>query len=189
MRKSSYTRNENFGRDHRFEHWYRDNTVYFITSRCRDKFPAFTSPAAQEVFWDRFEHYAQMHGFVPWVTTLMNNHYHTLGYLKLGSQLGPMMRKFHGSVAKLVNDVLPERHLPFWRSSGNQDYFDGCIRDENQCRRAYRYTLLQSVRAGLCTDYRDYPNTRMRIKLEVGLRRAIELKTFLPDVPYKRYDR
>jgi hypothetical protein len=49
----------------------------------------------------------------------MNNHYHTLGYLKKGEQLGPMMREFHGSVAKLVNDVLPERHLPFWRRAGN----------------------------------------------------------------------
>ena len=150
MRQSSYTSNEHWGRDHRFEHWYRDNTVYFITSRCRD---------------------------------------HTLGYLKLGSQLGPMMRKFHGSVAKLVNDTLPERHLPFWRTSGHQDYFDGCIRDAKQCRRAYRYTLLQSVRARLCKDWRDYPNTRVAIELERGLRRAIDLNTFLPTVPYKRYER
>jgi hypothetical protein len=42
--------------NHRFEHWYRDNTVYFITARCRDKYPAFQSRAAQEVFWDRFTH-------------------------------------------------------------------------------------------------------------------------------------
>ena len=189
MRKSSYTAHEHFGDDHRFEHWYRDNTIYFITSRCRDKFPAFDFEPAKQIFWDRFEHYTRVHGFVPWVTTLMNNHYHTLGYLKLGSDLGPMMRKFHGSVAKLVNDILPERHLPFWRSAGNQDYFDGCIRDEKQCRRAYRYTLLQSVKAGLCMDHRQYPHTRVRIDLEKGLRRAIELDAFLGRVPYKRYER
>ncbi|HSU69269.1 MAG TPA: hypothetical protein VLJ39_20455 [Tepidisphaeraceae bacterium] len=46
MRKSSYRPNEHWGRDHRFEHWYRDNTIYFITSRCRDKFPAFQSDEA-----------------------------------------------------------------------------------------------------------------------------------------------
>jgi hypothetical protein len=33
------------------------------------------------------------------VTTLLYNHYHTVGYLKKGEELGAMMRKLHGSVA------------------------------------------------------------------------------------------
>jgi REP element-mobilizing transposase RayT len=189
LRKSSYTSHEFFDGKHRFEHWYRDNTVYFITARCRDKFPAFESERAKEVFWECFNRHAPVHGFHPWVTTLMNNHYHTLGYLHHGVNLGPMMRNLHGSVAKLVNDLLPQRHVPFWRSSGNRDYFDGCIRDELQCRRAYRYTLLQAVRAKLCRDWRDYPHTRVAINLERGLRRALELRTFLESVPYQRYER
>lgn len=57
-----------------------------------------------------------------------------------------MMRKLHGSVAKLVNDILPERRAPFWRTNGHSDDFDGCLRDETQCRRAYRYTLLERLR-------------------------------------------
>ncbi len=97
---------------HRFEHWYRDNTVYFITARCRDKFPAFATTAAQDVFWDRFTCYTSEFGFVPWVTSLMNNHYHTLGYLKVGDNLGRMMQRIHGSVAKLVNDLLPDADFP-----------------------------------------------------------------------------
>jgi len=126
---------------------------------------------------------------VPWVTTLLNNHYHTLGYLYVGEQLGEMMRKLHGSVAKLVNDTLPQRLVPFWRDATSKDYFDGCIRDEVQCRRAYRYTLMQSVRHGVCKDHRHYPHTRVSIDLERGVRRALELKAFLPHVPYKRYQR
>lgn len=39
FRTSSYTDKEFFDGKHRFEHWYRDNTVYFITSRCRDGYP------------------------------------------------------------------------------------------------------------------------------------------------------
>jgi hypothetical protein len=189
FRKSSATTTHIFEGQHRFEHWYRDNTVYFITSRCRDKFPAFASEEAARIFWDRFNHYTALHGYVPWVTTLLYNHYHTMGYLKKGEELGPMMRKFHGSVAKLVNDTLPQRHLPFWRTAGNQDYFDGCLRDEPQCRRAYRYTLLQSVRARICARWEDYPHTRVNIDVERGVRRALELKSFLGDVPYKRYER
>jgi len=172
---------------HRFEHWYRDNTVYFITARCRDRFPAFTSEEAKSVFWDRFNHYTQQYGFVPWVTSLIPNHYHTLGYLKIGQNLGPMMQRIHGSVAKLVNDLLPERRVPFWREATGNDYFDGCIRDEIQCRRAYKYTLRQSVRHGLCTDYRTYPHTHVAIELERGLKRALQLKCFLPKIAYPRY--
>src|SRR4051794_20205096 len=108
---------------HRFEHWYRDNIVYFITARCRDRFPAFQSDEAKAVFWDRFDQYATTYGYVPWVTTLLNNHYHTLGYLKVGENLGPLMQRLHGSVAKLVNDVLPERRVPFWREGRRNDYF------------------------------------------------------------------
>jgi hypothetical protein len=174
---------------HRFEHWYRDNTVYFITARCRDQFPAFESEEAKLVFWDRFDHWTSQYGFVPWIRTLMHNHYHALGYLKVGENLGPMMQRIHGSVAKLVNDLLPERRLPFWRQSGRHDYFDGCIRDQLQCRRAYRYTLLQAVRHRVVKDWRLYPHTRVDIDLDRGVRRALELNAFMEGVRYKRYER
>jgi hypothetical protein len=189
MRKSAPARREFWNGQHRFEHWYRDNTVYFITARCRDRFPAFADDRAAEIFWDRFDHYTKLHGFVPWVTTLMNNHYHTLGYLRVGTELGPMMRKLHGSVAKLANDILPERQIPFWCDRADKNYFDGCIRNELQCRRAYRYTLLQSVRHGICRDWRDFPHTHVNVELERGLKRAIELNAFLENVPYQRYQR
>ena len=117
----------------------------------------------------------------------MSNHYHVVGYCRIGSGLGQMMRKIHGSVAKLVNDLLPERRVPFWREAGHQDYFDGCLRDEKQCRLAYRYTLTQSVRHGICPDYRDYPHTRVSINVDVGVKRSLELKAFMEGVPYKRY--
>jgi hypothetical protein len=188
MRKDFGSKKEHFHGQHRFEHWYRDNTLYFISSKVRGGFNAFAQEQAKQIFWHRFEHWSREYGFIPWVTSLLDNHYHTLGYLRTGENLGPFMRRFHGSVAKLVNDTLTVRHLPFWRGSGGRDYFDGCLRDETQCRRAYRYTLLQSVRHGICRDWRDYPHTRVRIEPEAAVRRALELKVFLPLVPYQRYD-
>jgi len=98
-----------------------------------------------------------------------------------------MMRKLHGSVAKLVNDTLPERRVPFWGSDDHDDYFDGCLRNETQYRRAYRYTKLQAVRAGVVRDWRDYPHTHANVELEAGLKRALELKAFLTQIPYPRY--
>ena len=104
-------------------------------------------------------------------------------------QIRQMMRPLHGSVAKLVNDLLPERRVPFWAGPGHQDYFDGCIRDETQCRRAYRYVLTQCVRHGICPDWRGYPHTHVNVTMERAIGRALELEAFLAGVPYKRYMR
>ncbi len=172
---------------HRYEHWLVDNQVYFITARCRDQYAAFATDAAKAAFWDRFDHYADAFRFTPWVTSLLDNHYHTLGYLRRGEALPRMMQRLHGSVAKLVNDQLSERFPRFWCDAAGKQYFDGCIRDERQARLAYRYTLTQSVRHGIVRDWREYPHTRIRVDLEPAIRRAIELKAFLEGVPYKRY--
>ena len=90
---------------HRFEHWLIDNQVYFITARCRDRMPCFADEAAKAVFWDRFTCYTGLYGFTPWVTSLLDNHYHTIGYLRKGDALPRMMQRLHGLVAKLVYDV------------------------------------------------------------------------------------
>lgn len=172
---------------HRYEHWLVDNQVYFITARCRDRYPAFASEAAKAIFWDRFSHYTSEFGFVPWITSLVDNHYHTLGYLRVGDELPRMMQRVHGSVAKLVNDLLPIRVTPFWRDAKGHEYFDGCLRDERQARLAYQYTLKQAVRHGVTSDFRSHPHTRVNVELEPAIRRAKELSAFLEGVPYKRY--
>jgi hypothetical protein len=188
FRKSNTTPREEYEGQHRFEHWYRDNQAYFITARRRNQFDAFASVKAQQIFWRQFDKYAQEFGFSPWVVSLMNNHYHNLGYLRTGNNLPIMMPRFHGSVAKLVNDILEVRLVPFWTDGGKKNYFDGCIRDERQGRRAYRYTRLQCVRRGICDHRADYPNTRVYLDLETAIRRALELNAFLEDVRYPRYD-
>jgi hypothetical protein len=189
FRRSSATLTKIFREQRRYEHWYRDNQVYFITARCRDKYPAFAKESAKVVFWDRFNFYTHQFEFFPWGTSLLDNHYHTLGYLRVGENLGPLMQKLHGSVAKLVNDLLPERRLPFWREAGHQDYFDGCLRNEKQCRLAYRYTLTQASRHGIVEDWRSYPHTRISIQLDAGVKRALELGAFMEGVSYRRYDK
>lgn len=56
FRNGSRKSEEYFGTQHRFEHWYRDNTVYFITARCGDRYAAFESEEAKAIFWDRVLH-------------------------------------------------------------------------------------------------------------------------------------
>jgi hypothetical protein len=174
---------------HRFEHWYRDNQVYLITARTRNGANAFETEDAKVVFWDRFTHYTSAHGFDPWVTSLLANHYHTVGYLRIGIELKEMMRKIHGSVAKLVNDLLEVRLVRFWGDCENRDYFDGCLRDETQLTRSYRYVMRQSVRHGVCKDFRTYPHTRVTRSLEGCVEIARERKALMYGIPYARYER
>jgi hypothetical protein len=65
FRKSSISRDEYYDDQHRFEHWYRDNSVDFITARCKDRFRAFASEQAKAIFWDRFNFYTVQYGFIP----------------------------------------------------------------------------------------------------------------------------
>ena len=187
IHKSSRSAQEYREGRHRFEHWYVDNQVYFITARVRDRFHALAGEQAKAIFWDRFDHYTAQHEFIPWVTSVLDNHYHTLGYLRIGLNLQHLMQRLHGSVAKLVNDLLEEPYLEFWRDTKGREYFDGCIRDEKQARLAYRYILTQSERHGICSDYRQYGHTHADVDLDRAVRRAYELKAFLEGVPYKRY--
>jgi hypothetical protein len=188
FRKSSVSRTEKFDGLHRFEHWYRDNTVYFITARVRDRINAFQSEEAKAIFWDRFDRYTKEFGFTPWVTSLLNNHWHSEGYLRIGENLGPMIQRIHGSVAKLVNDLLPQRiESPFWFDAGRQGYFDGCLRNVRQGRLTFRFVFTQCRRHGVCDDPLDYPHTRVNVELERAIKRAVELNAFMEGVPYKRY--
>jgi hypothetical protein len=184
--KTSGSSRKTYRGKHRFEHWARDNQVYFITARCHAGFPCFASEDAKQVFWERFTHYTLKHGFTPFVTSLVSNHYHTLGYLRLGNGLAPMMQGIHGSTAKLVNR-LTQRRVPFWHENKTQTYFDGCIRDEKQCRLAFRYVCLQSERHGLADRWPAYPHTRIGVAVDRAVRRAHRLGAFLVGVPYKRY--
>jgi REP element-mobilizing transposase RayT len=187
-RKSRPSEKRYFNGKHRYEHWYRDNQVYFITARVNGRRAAFATDEAKSVFWLKFDQYTSEYEFTPIVTSLLDNHYHVLGYAKRGSQLGEMMRKLHGSVAKLVNDLLPGRVVPFWGDERGKDYFDGCIRDVLQMRRTFRYVHTQCRRHHVCKDPRDYPHTRVGVELERAVRRAVELGAFLYGVPYRRYE-
>lgn len=194
-RKSNQAKQRTYKGQHRFEHWYRDNQVYFITAKTSCATPVFTTKQACDLFWQTFDQATSANGFTPWVTALLNNHYHTLGYLKTGDNLPKMMQAIHGKVAKQINDLIragelkfPRQPLkPFWGQKGKKTYFDGCIRDETQATRAFYYTRNQAVRAKLVKHWQAPPNTRIHLELNQALPRATQRNAFLRGVPYKRY--
>ena len=207
-RKSEQATPKSFRGRTRFEHWYRDNQVYFITARVANRLPAFASEQAKQTFWTAFDKYTEQAGFTPWITCLLDNHYHTLGYLRVGLNLPKMIKGLHGCTAKLVNDLLEaggieaggihstcptclnQRINPFWSENAHKTYFDGLLRNEEQARKTFRYIPRQPLRHGLIPAHASpdsYPHTRLRVPLEQALRRATQLNAYLQGVPYKRY--
>jgi len=108
---------------------------------------------------------------------------------QVGEELATMMRKLHGSIAWMVMKEIGVRHVPFWREAGNRDYFDGCLRDVLQAHRAFNYTRDQAVKARLVKHFSEYPHTRVYLDRDRAIARAVELKAFLEEVPYARYEK
>ena len=54
-----------------------------------------TERFTETIFWDRFNYYAVKYGFVPWIISLLDNHYHTLGYLRIGESLRHQAQNLH----------------------------------------------------------------------------------------------
>jgi REP element-mobilizing transposase RayT len=107
FKKGSSAKKEFYNGRHRREHWYRDNTVYFLTVRCTDRFPAFASEEAKTIFWRQFTKYTSEHHFDVWICTLLDNHYHAIGYLPHGPDLAPMIRKIHAPWQSLLTIYFP----------------------------------------------------------------------------------
>jgi REP element-mobilizing transposase RayT len=189
FRKSSVSRREHFQGKHRFEHWYRDNSVYFVTARTEGGAHVFKTRGASDVFWASLDRYSKQYGLNLWVATLMSNHYHLLFYMRWSENLGPFMKGLHGSAAKLVNDLSETRLVPFWSWKGRHTYFDGCLRNEKQLTLTYRYVRDQAVRARLVRDWTQYPDTKVLCDLDAALRFAMDRKVFPSNLPYARYAR
>ena len=189
IRKSDPSSREHRNGRHKFEHWYVDRTVYFLTARVREGLFAFEDPACQTIFWSKFDQYTRAHQFDPWIATLLVNHYHVVGFAQNRVALGQMMRKLHGSIAWLICKHLDIQHKPFWRDSASNDYMDGCLRSEKQLEDSYLYVRNQSVKARLVKRWEDDPNTRVMKPLEDCLTFARENDALLKGVPYPRYER
>jgi hypothetical protein len=58
-----------------------------------------------------------------------------------------------------------------------------------QALRVFNYTRDQAVKAGIVRHHSQYAHTRVYLDRDRSIARAVELNTFLDDVPYARYER
>jgi putative transposase len=90
---------------------------------------------------------------------IMSNHVHAVFTLLsektnegAPNSLSSLKKSLKGFTAKEANRLLYSQGQ-FWAS----EWYDRCVRDDNELVRIVRYVLNNPVKAGLCADWHDWP--------------------------------
>ncbi len=99
---------------------------------------------------------------------IMSNHVHVLfdfsvqlpkdGSMvddKKYKQLWQVIKLIRGATATSANRILNRTGEPFWQ----EEYFDRYIRNPSHLGNAFRYTIMNPVKAGICNEWEHFPFT------------------------------
>jgi putative transposase len=90
----------------------------------------------------------QRYKLIAWC--VMPNHVHVIAQLMKGSDLDSILHSWKSYTANVANGFLGRSGAFWWR-----EYYDHCIRDEEELARTIRSVLENPIKAGL----RDWPYT------------------------------
>lgn len=88
---------------------------------------------------------------------LMPNHVHLVFEQKEEIPLGTVMRRLKSQTSRAVNKAIG-RTGPLWQL----DYFDRFVRDARHMEQVMSYVVLNPVKAGLVSTWREWPGTWLR---------------------------
>ncbi len=127
------------------------NQHYLITTKVLDRKPVFSQTEAAEIVLNSL-HWLEEQGIILLdAAVVMPDHLHFVAGLKQGS-LSQIMHSLKSFTAQQVN-ILLEREGPFWQTQ----YHDHAVRKDEDLNKVVLYTLNNPVRAGLASDFHDYP--------------------------------
>jgi putative transposase len=148
-------------------HLFLDDTPYFITGAIYNKRPLLAGSEIKkqliELLIRRFDHYGWR--LDDWV--ILDNHYHLLGYSRIGKDLDRLIRSIHSQSAGFI---LTQTHSapPIW-----WNYWDYCPRNEEEYRVRQNYLLYNPVKHGYVQDLKDYPWSSFNDRLKREGREAL----------------
>jgi len=90
--------------------------------------------------WQYFDH--QRYDLIAWC--VMPNHVHLIARIFSGADLDRILHSWKSYTANQANVLLGRRGKFWWR-----EYYDHCIRDEDELGRSVRYVLENPAKAGL----------------------------------------
>lgn len=133
-------------------HLFVDEHVYFFTGAVYQKKRLLASKAAKEFFIKYLFHFIEKYGWelLEWV--VLDNHYHFLAKMTCSKDMPVMINALHKTSAFHIKKALGIQDKPFW-----YQYWDRCIRNEEDYHRTAMYILYNPLKHGYVEDLKDYP--------------------------------
>ena len=125
---------------------------YLITTAVSKKRPIFKNVDAAKIVLNSLHWLEKKDKIILDAAIVMPDHVHFVAGLKRGS-LAQLIHSLKSYTAHEINKLL-QRQGPFWQPQ----YHDHAVRKDEDLNEIVRYALNNPVRAGLVTDFHDYPH-------------------------------
>jgi len=133
-------------------HLFVDDRMYFFTGAVYQRKKLLAAGVAKDFFRKYLFHFIEKYGWelLEWV--VLDNHYHFLAEVTRSKDMPVMINALHKTSALHIKKALKIQDKPFW-----YQYWDRCIRDEEEYRRTATYILYNPVKHGYVENLEDYP--------------------------------
>ena len=125
--------------------WFHGRLDEFLDAgrgACHLKVPEVASCVIET--WQHFDH--ERYELLAWC--IMPNHVHVIAKIFKGADLEKILHSWKSYTSNQANALLKRRGSFWWR-----EYYDHCVRDEDELTRSVRYVLDNPAKAGL----KDWP--------------------------------
>jgi putative transposase len=138
-------------RIHRPPHIYKGRAVYMVTAATLHRIKLFNTDEKKENLKKLLFGCIDDFKFHLFALVVLSNHYHLLLKIRKGNDLTSFIKKLHGKSAIELNkrDVIEGRRAWY-------QYWDTCIRSENDYWRRFNYIHQNPVKHGYTKDMEDY---------------------------------
>ena len=132
-------------------HLYRDNTIYFITANTVNKNHYFNDNPKKNTLINTLKEALDKFHFGLYAWVILDNHYHLLLKITESKTLPLFIRFLHSKSTILLNklDKWPGRKV--WHN-----YWDRCIRSENDFWTRFNYIHHNPVKHGYANSMKEY---------------------------------
>jgi REP element-mobilizing transposase RayT len=124
---------------------------YLLTTATYKKMPIFTGHKAAKIVLSSLHWFDQQGRINLEAVVVMPDHLHFVAELR-SDNLSKLMQTLKGYTSRRINQLL-DRNGPLWQPQ----YHDHAIRTNEALREVTIYCLHNPVRAGLVSDFHDYP--------------------------------
>jgi len=136
---------------HHPPHIFLDNMCYFITARTYEGRKIFNTDENKALLLRSLKAEVRRSGFVLYAWVVLDDHYHILLQCGKSRLISKMINRVHGRVSFLINKDERKRGRKIF-----QNYWDHCIRDQEDFNNHVRYIEYNPVKHGYVDDAKEY---------------------------------